>query len=121
MLLRKLDRVMIRMISLQDNFARRFAASCASGNLRQQLKRALGGAKIRKSQRIIRSHNADQSYPVNIMPLSDHLCSDKKIYFSGMELVEHALKVMPIAHRIAVKPANARLRKRRVQPLFNFF
>src|SRR5580658_5327200 len=44
-----LDRIVILKISLQHNFSRRLSAPGASGDLSEQLKRALGGTKIRKA------------------------------------------------------------------------
>ena len=57
---------------------------------------------------------------MNIMPLGDHLRADQKIDLSRMKLVQHSLKVVAIAHGIAIKASDARLRKRRMQSLFNF-
>jgi len=44
-----LDRVMFGIVGLDENFSGEFAASRASGNLREQLEGALGGAKVRAS------------------------------------------------------------------------
>src|SRR6266571_6833832 len=103
MLLGKLDRIMVRMIGLQHDLAGRFAASGASGHLCEQLKRALGSAKVGESQCVVCSHHAHQRHAMNVMSFGDHLCADEKIDLSSMKLVEHSLKVVSIMHGIAIK------------------
>src|SRR5947199_4331574 len=57
---RKLDRGRKGCVALHENFSRRLAAPGASGHLREQLKRALACAKVRKVQRQIRIDNSNQ-------------------------------------------------------------
>src|SRR5262249_44944048 len=121
MALRELYGVVVRIISLQDDFARGLAAACASGDLGKQLEGALGSAKVRKAQGEIRANNPNKCYAVNVVPFGDHLRAHKQIDLSGVKLVEHAFKIVAGAHGIAVQAANARLRKSSMQSLFNFF
>ncbi len=121
MLLGKLDRVMVRMIGLQHDFARSFTTPGSTGYLRQQLKRTLGSAEIGEAQRIVRADHAHHRHSMHVMTFGDHLRADQQIDFAGMELIEHAFKIMARAHGITIQPADAGHGKCLMQTLFHFF
>jgi hypothetical protein len=75
----------IRIDGLHQDDARRLAASGASGGLRQQLKGALGRAKIRQPQADIGVHDADQRHVRNVVALGDHLRADQNVVRSPRE------------------------------------
>src|SRR6202011_5409614 len=88
-----LHRVVILKISLQNYFARRVATPGASRNLGEELKRTLGGTKVRQPQSRIRAHHSDQRYAVDVMPLRNHLCAHQQIEFAFTQRVERALEI----------------------------
>ena len=103
--------VVILKISLQYHLAGRFAASGASGDLRQQLKCSLRCAKVRQAERAVRSHDSNQGDAVNVVTLGDHLRADEKIDFPRVHPGQHAFEVIAPAHRVAIDARDPRLRK----------
>src|SRR5229473_831601 len=55
------QRVVMRMISLNQDAARQVAPTCAPGHLRDQLKGTFSGTKIRQSQSGVHRNDANQS------------------------------------------------------------
>ena len=106
-----LDRVVLGIIGLDENFAGEFAASGASGNLREQLEGAFGGAKIRAAQREIGGDHADQRDALEIVAFGDHLRADQNVDFAVRECAEHLLVFALGADRVAIEARDARLRE----------
>src|SRR5215469_18563387 len=71
----ELDGVVLRMKCLQNDPAGHLPTASASRDLGQQLKGALGGAKIGKPQGIVGAHHAYQSDAVHVVSFGDHLRS----------------------------------------------
>ena len=113
--------VVILEISLQHNFAGSLAAPGASGHLRQQLKRALGGAKVRQAERHVGPDHADQRHAVNVVALGDHLRADEQVEFALIQGVQRALEIFVAADGVAIEAGDARLGKHAVQQLFQLF
>src|SRR5208282_4086348 len=70
---RALNRVVLGVIGFDEDFAGEFAAACAAGNLREELKRAFGGAKIGTAEREVGGNNSDQGDALKVVALGDHL------------------------------------------------
>src|ERR1700677_2313837 len=113
-----LHRIMVLKISLQNYFTGRLAAAGTAGDLREQLKGALGGAEVRQSQGAVGTDHADQGDAVNVVPLGDHLRAHQQIEFTFIERGKRALEVFVAANRVAIKTRDARLRKHAVQQFF---
>ena len=79
MLRRKLDRIVILKISLQNNFSRRIASPRAPRDLRQQLKGSFRGAKIRDVQIEIGCDRSDERHLGEVQALGNHLRADENV------------------------------------------
>jgi hypothetical protein len=111
----ELHGIVVGRKSLQNNFAGRLAATSATGNLREQLKRALGGAKIGKAERGVGSDDSNEGDTVNVMTFGDHLRADEDIEFALIERVESAFEIFASAHGIAIEASDAGLREHAVK------
>ena len=102
---------MLRVIRFHQDFAGKFAATRASGYLREQLEGSFGCSKIRPTQREIRSNHANQSDSLKIVALCDHLRSDQHVQFAVRERAEHLLVFALGANGVAIEPCDARSRE----------
>ena len=82
---RKLDRRTERRVGLHENFAGRFAAAGASGDLREQLERAFAGAEIGQVQREIGVDDSDERHIRKMQTFRDHLRADEDVDLAGAE------------------------------------
>src|SRR5579862_5515625 len=114
----KLHSVVILKIRLQNHFSRRLPASGSAGNLRQQLKGALGRAEIGKAQCTVGANHTNQRDAVNVVALCNHLRADENIELTFIQRVERALEILMPADGVAIEPRNARLREDAVQEFF---
>jgi len=90
-----------------------------AGHLCQELKGALGGAKVRKSQADVGVDHAHQGDIGNVVPLGDHLRSDQNVVAALAEAVKNAL-VEPLAgNAVTVHAGHARLGELAVQFLLH--
>src|SRR5262249_41174274 len=87
----------------------------------QQLKGTLGGAKVRKAQGKVCSYHADEGDAVNVVSFGDHLRAYQQVDLAAVQLIQHALKIMASADRVAIQTPDAGIGKGRMQPLFNLF
>src|SRR4030095_5088165 len=71
---------------------------CSTCDLRQQLKRPLGGAEVGQVETGIRVHHADQGDIRKIQPLGDHLGAEQDIGVSPAEGLKNAM-VRPLGAR----------------------
>src|SRR5260370_22145878 len=67
------QRVMIRMISLNQDVTGTVTTPRAAGHLSNQLKRSFGRAKVRQLQTRINRDDADQRHVGKIVALREHL------------------------------------------------
>src|SRR5579871_4570846 len=79
--------VVILKIRLQDDFAGRLSASCASGYLRQQLKSSFRSPEIRQPESDIGPDNAHESNTVNVVAFGNHLRADHQVEFAFVQRV----------------------------------
>ena len=87
------------------------AAAGASGHLGQQLKGALGGAKVRHAQADVGGDHAHQRHVGNVVALGDHLRAHQNVVIALAEILQDGL-VLPLAgDRVAVQPRDARARE----------
>jgi len=100
---------------LEYDFSRSLPAPGSAFHLGQQLKRALGCAKVREAQRHIGAHNTDERDSVNVVALGDHLRAHQQVEFAFVESVEGAFEIFAAAHRVAIETPDARLREHSVQ------
>src|SRR6516165_10044885 len=108
---RKLDRRRKRRVTLDENFSRRFAASGAPRHLRQQLKRPLTRAKIRKMQRQIRVDDSNEGNIWKMQPLRNHLRPDQDIDLAGTKLTQRFAIRFLARHRVGIHSSHNRIRK----------
>ena len=83
---RELNRRTEWRVSLHENFSRRFAASSASGDLREKLKGAFACAEIWQMQREIGINDSDQRYVRKMQPFGDHLRADEDVDLAGAKI-----------------------------------
>src|SRR5947209_6973680 len=79
----ELNRWRKRSVSLHKHFARRFAASSASGHLGEKLKSALACAEIRQMQGQIGVDNSDERYVRKVQTFGNHLRADQDVDLAG--------------------------------------
>src|SRR5437588_6176714 len=105
------QRVMMRMIGLNQNAAGQVAAAGASSDLSYQLKGALGCAKIRQGQACVNRNHTNQSDVRKIMSLRQHLGPDEQIDFTFAEVQQSLFELVPSHFGVAIDPAHPDLRK----------
>ena len=80
---------MVRKVGLHQHLTGQFAAAGSAGNLLEQRKEMLCGAKFRTVERIVGAENADQRQPGKVMPLGEHLRTDKDIDLARGDGIAH--------------------------------
>src|SRR5262249_45608106 len=114
-----LNRVVLRIKSLNKHAAWELPASGASRHLCQKLKGTLGGAKIRETQRRVRADDSYQRYSLEVVALRQHLCSHQNIQGTAGKCTKHLL-VLPFCSRcVAIQSRDARARKFPSQSFFD--
>src|ERR1043166_159527 len=109
---RKLNGRRKRSVSLNEDFPVGFAASGASGYLRQKLERSLARAKIGKMQRQIGVNDPNQSDVGKMQTFCNHLRADQDIDFSGPKTSERFAISFLARHRIGIHSAHVRFREK---------
>src|SRR6266568_1742306 len=82
----KLNRRTKRRVSLHKNFARRFAAAGAPGDLREKLERSFACSEIGQMQCKIGVNNPDQRHIWKMQTLGDHLRADEDVDLGGAKI-----------------------------------
>src|SRR5258708_13498245 len=101
------QRVVMRMISLNQNPARQVAPPRAPRASRDQLKGTFTGAKIRQSQSGVDGNDAYQSNVRKVVSLCQHLSAHEEIDFAFPEIKQGLFELMPSRLCVAVDPADA--------------
>ena len=83
-----LDRIVLGKRRLNQYVASEFPPSRSTGNLAQELKRTLGGAKVGQVYSHIRVYDTHQRYVGEIESLSDHLGAEKDVHFAALDSAE---------------------------------
>ena len=83
---RKLNRWRKRRVGLHKDFARRFTAACAPGNLSEQLESALSRAEIGQMQGEIGVDDSDQRHVRKMETFRDHLRADENVDLAGAKI-----------------------------------
>ena len=102
---------MIGLPALDQRAARLVAAAGAAGHLSEQLKSALGGARIGAAEPGIGVDDADQGQKGKIMALGDELRADDDIEGAGGDLGELAPQPLLPAGKIRGQYQHARIRE----------
>ena len=105
----ELDRIVLGIIRFDQNFAGQRAAPGAPGNLRQKLKRALGGPKIRQTELRIRGNDSHQRDALEIVAFRNHLRADEDVDFPGSKIAQHLLVGALGADRVAIQARDFRV------------
>ena len=92
---------MVRMQGLNQYLARSFSASSASRDLQNDLRRVFRCAEIGTHKPSVGTKNADECDVRKVVPLGEHLCTDKDRRATGWNL-QQLRSYLPAAHRIAV-------------------
>jgi hypothetical protein len=111
MVARELDRWTKRGVGLHENFARRFAATRATGDLREKLKCALAGAEIGQMQGEIGVDDPYKCYVREMQAFRDHLCADENIDLACAKISQRFAIRFLAGHGIRVHAAHHRFRK----------
>src|SRR5437667_12820144 len=83
---RKLNRRTKRRVGLHENFARRFAATGAFGDLREKLEGPFPCAKIGEMQREIGVDDSDEGHVWEMQTFGDHLCAHQDVDLAGAKV-----------------------------------
>ena len=102
---------MIRIERLNDGLSRPLAAAGSPGHLRQQLKRPLRGAEIRKAQAHVRRHDTHQRHVGKVVALRNHLRTHEHVDVAILKPRQQRRQRPLPANRIAIHPRDAGLRK----------
>ena len=89
-----------RRESLHENFALNIAAPGATGDLREELKRALASAEVRQVKADIRVYDAHQRDIGEIKPLGNHLRAEQDVDFAVTKRIKDAGMTARLAHRV---------------------
>src|SRR5215213_124576 len=101
------ERVVLGVVSLNQNAAGKAAASGASGDLSYELKCPLGRAEVRERESRVYGDDADQRHVREVVALCDHLRADEHVELSRGE-GEYGLLVDGSARgRVAVEARDA--------------
>ena len=113
------DRIVIRRISLNQNFAGLIASSCPSCCLREQLEGSLSAPVIAGIQRHIRQQHADQSHSREIMPFDDHLRPDQDLRFPVRKCRQHRTVSLFASCCVCIHAENSGIRKKCLKLIFD--
>ena len=107
-----LNRVVLRIKCLDEDFAGQIATARASGNLREQLECALCGAEIGHAEAKIGAYNSDERDALEIVSLGDHLSSHKDIDLVCVDSIKERLRAAFQARGVGIDARNACLREK---------
>ena len=113
------QRVVMRVIGLNQNSTRQITTSGAPGHLSYQLKGSFGGTEIRQGQSRIDRNHANQSHVVKVVSFRQHLSADQQIDFAFVEVEQNLFKLAPSRFSIAIDPPDPQLWKPFPQDFFN--
>ena len=116
----KLDGRMKGSKGLHKNLAFHVPATGPTGNLRQQLKGAFPGAKIRLVQGHIGINDAHQRHVGKMQSFRDHLGAEQDVNFAHPEIAQHATVIVLAFHGIGIHAPDRCLRKELSQDLLHF-
>ena len=90
---------------------RDFAAAGAPGDLREQLKRPLGGAEIGEPETDVGGDDADERHPRKVVSFGDHLGADEHVDLAGGESAQQRgiaprLRIVSRSTRATRTPGN---------------
>ena len=109
---------MLGLMGLQIAAADAGIASGAADHLMQELKGALGGARIAVAQAEIGIDDADEVELGEVMALGDELRADDDVETAGGDIVEFLAQPLHGGDEVAGEHQDARLRKQRAHLLF---
>src|SRR5262249_1122983 len=113
--------IVIRVEGLDQDAAGQIATSGASGDLREQLEGALGGAKVGQAEHGVGADNANQRDAVEVVALGEHLRADQNVERTAGEGGESLLILVLGASGVAIEASDARAGKFLAQALFEMF
>ncbi len=108
---RMLQRVVMRVIGLNQHAARQITATRAPGDLSYQLKGSFGGTEIRQGQTGIDGDDAHESHVVKVVSFRQHLRADQQVDFAFAEIKQVLFKFVAARFRVAIDAAEAQIRK----------
>src|SRR6185369_7825348 len=112
------QRIVIRMIRLDQNSSRPIATSRPSRHLRDQLKRSFRRSKIRQRETRINRYHANQSHIGKVVSLRQHLRTDKRIDAARTEVCKRLFKHLPARGRVTINSRDAESREEQSEHLF---
>ena len=107
------DHRMVRLPGLQQRAARPFAAPGAPGRLAQELKGALGGARIAVGEADIGVDDADQGQQRKIVALGDELRADDDVVVAARRRIELPAQRLDPAGEVGREHQRARVGEQR--------
>src|SRR5581483_4935428 len=107
LLARELDAVVIGIERLDDRFAQLLAATGASGDLPQELKRSLGRSEVGDAEPDVRRYDADERDTRKVVTLRNHLRADEDVDLTRAELRQQGVERALAADGVAVQARDA--------------
>ena len=101
----------MRREALDEHFAFDITPSGASGDLRDQLERALASPKIRNVQAQVRVDDSHERDIRKVQSLGDHLRADEDVDLREPEIAQNAPVIFFAFENIAVHALNRGMRK----------
>ena len=102
------QRVVVGMVGLDHDRSRPLPPPRPSGHLREHVKGALGAAKIRKAQEVVRVDHAGERDRGEVVALRDHLGADQHLARPGGETLERGEQLRRRAGGVAVENVHRR-------------
>src|SRR5206468_11102186 len=103
--------VVIGVVGLNEDAAGKIAAAGAAGNLREELKGALGGAEVGHGEGRVGADDADEGDAMEVVAFGEHLRADEEVERACGESAECFLILALGASGVAVEAGNARAGK----------
>jgi hypothetical protein len=102
---------MLRILGLDQHFARALAAAGAAGDLHDGLGEALGGAEVGAEQALVGVQHDDQRDVREIVALGHHLRADQDPRLAARDPVDDGLERGRVAHHVAIEPRDRHVRE----------
>ena len=105
-------------MALDDHLARFLGTASATGNLHDQLRHALAGAKVGRKQAAVGVEDRHQGHPWKVMPLGEHLRADQDARLALVDGGEQAIHGALARGAVAVDAQHRVVGKQHRQALF---
>ena len=108
----------VGQVRLDNHPARLFGAARSAGDLHDQLRHALAGAKITREQSAVGIQDRHQGHAWKVMPFGKHLRADQNAWLAFLDGGEQLVHRVFTRGAVAVDPQHRVIREKNAQALF---